>query len=89
MFAFELKGGLGAGRRFVEGVRIARMAASLGGVHTLVIQPAAVTHTKLSSDERLALGITDGLIRVSIGIEDTKDLVADFEQALDGSVSSS
>ncbi len=82
MLAFELRKGLEAGRRFVEGVRIARMAASLGGVHTLVIQPAAVTHTQLSSDERAAIGITDGLIRVSMGIEDTKDLLADFEHAL-------
>ncbi len=83
MLAFELGNGMEAGRRFVEAVRIARLAASLGGVHSLVIQPAAVTHTQLSSDERLAIGITDGLIRVSMGIEDTKDLIADFEQALD------
>ncbi len=87
MLAFELRGGLEAGSRFVEGVCIARMAASLGGVHTLVIQPAAVTHTQLTSDERAALGISDGLVRVSMGIEDTKDLLADFEQALDADAS--
>lgn len=82
MLAFELVGGLDAGRTFCESVQLARMAASLGGVHTLVIHPATVTHTQLSAAEREAAGITDGLVRVSVGIEDTGDLLADAERAL-------
>ena len=83
MLAFELAGGLDAGKRLVESVRVARMAASLGGVHTLVIHPATVTHTQLGAQERRASGITDGLVRVSAGIEDAADIVADFERALE------
>ena len=58
------------------------MAASLGGVHTLVIHPASVRHTQLSREEREAVGVTDGLLRISIGIEDADDVLADLEQAL-------
>ena len=83
MLAFELAGGVDAGKRFVESVRVARMAASLGGVHTLVIHPATVTHAQLGAQERRASGITDGLVRVSAGIEDAADIVADFERALE------
>ncbi len=83
MLAVELAGGLAAGRRFVEGLRVAKMAASLGGVHTLAIHPATVTHTQLSQAEREAAGITDGLVRISVGIEDPDDLVADAVRALD------
>jgi cystathionine beta-lyase/cystathionine gamma-synthase len=82
MLAVELSGGLEAGRRFCERLKVGRMAASLGGVHTLVIHPASVTHTQLSADEREAAGITGGLVRISVGIEDAEDLLDDVEQAL-------
>ena len=82
MLTFEVAGGLDAGRRFLEHVRVAAPAASLGGTKTLVVHPASVTHTQLDEAQRRAAGITDGMIRVSAGIEDVEDLVADFEQAL-------
>ncbi|MGH2829809.1 MAG: trans-sulfuration enzyme family protein [Actinomycetota bacterium] len=82
MLAFEVAGGRAAGRSFLERVRVASAAASLGGTKTLVVHPASVTHTQLSATQRRAAGIADGLIRVSVGIEDPEDLIADFDRAL-------
>ncbi|HEX9775846.1 MAG TPA: aminotransferase class I/II-fold pyridoxal phosphate-dependent enzyme [Actinomycetota bacterium] len=82
MLCFEAAGGFEAGKRFLERVEIARAAASLGGTKTLVVHPASVTHTQLSARERAAAGVTDGLIRVSAGIEHAEDLIEDFEAAL-------
>jgi cystathionine beta-lyase/cystathionine gamma-synthase len=82
MLSFELAGGLDAGRRFVESVRLARMASSLGGPETLVNSPANATHVGLTPEEREAAGITDGLVRVSVGLEHPDDLVEDFRAAL-------
>ncbi len=83
MLSFELKGGLPAARRFVESVRWPIFAPSLGGVETLVTLPAATSHAGLMPEERAALGITDGLVRVSVGIEATEDLADDFSRALE------
>ena len=63
-------------------MRIPAIAPSLGGVHTLLTRPATTSHAGLSRDERLRLGISDGLLRLSVGIEATEDLLEDFEQAL-------
>lgn len=82
MLAFEAAGGRKAGRAFLERVRVALPAASLGGTKTLVVHPASVTHTQMTATQRRASGITDGLIRVSVGIEDIEDLIADFDRAL-------
>jgi cystathionine beta-lyase/cystathionine gamma-synthase len=82
MVAVDLAGGLEAGRRFVEGVRLARMASSLGGPETLVSSPANSTHIALTPSELEAAGITPGLVRVSIGLEHPDDLITDFAQAL-------
>jgi cystathionine beta-lyase/cystathionine gamma-synthase len=82
MLSFELAGGLDAGRRFVEGVQVARMASSLGGPETLVNSPANATHVGLTPQERAAAGITDGLVRVSVGLEHPEDLARDFVAAL-------
>ena len=82
MVAIDVAGGMEAGRRVMERTRIARPAASLGGNHTLVVHPPSVTHTQLSREQRLAAGIGDGMLRISVGIEDSDDLLADFEQAL-------
>ena len=82
MFAMELAGGLEAGRRFVEGVSLAQLASTLGGPETLVTHPASSTHVGLTQQEREERGITDGLVRVSVGLEHVDDLVADFGQAL-------
>jgi cystathionine beta-lyase/cystathionine gamma-synthase len=83
MLSFEVAGGLDAGRRFQEALEVALVGASLGGTHTLVTHPPSVTHTQLTPEQRRAQGITDGLIRVSVGIEDVEDLLEDFERALE------
>jgi cystathionine beta-lyase/cystathionine gamma-synthase len=83
MLAFELAGGLDAGRRFQEALEVARVGPSLGSTHTLVVHPPTVTHTQMSREEREAQGITDGLVRVSVGIEDADDLLEDFSRALE------
>lgn len=83
VLAFELAGGFEAGQRFQESLEVALVAPSLGGVHTLVVHAASVTHTQLSREEREAAGITDGLVRVSVGIEDADDLLDDFARALE------
>lgn len=82
LLTFDLAGGLEAGRSFVEGVRIAQLAPSLGGPETLVTHPASTTHVNLSQREREASGIGDGTVRVSVGLEHPDDLVTDFERAL-------
>jgi len=82
MLAIDVAGGMEAGRRVMERVRVARPAASLGGNHTLIVHPASVTHTQLSREQRLAAGIGDGMLRISVGIEDSDDLLSDFDQAL-------
>lgn len=83
MLSFELAGGLEAGSRFQESLEVALVAPSLGGVHTLATHPATVTHTQMRPEERRAQGIADGLIRVSVGIEDAEDILEDFERALE------
>jgi cystathionine beta-lyase/cystathionine gamma-synthase len=83
MVSFELAGGMEAGRNFQEALEVALVGPSLGGVHTLVTHAASVTHTQLTPEERTARGITDGLVRVSVGIEDSEDLLDDFERALE------
>ncbi len=83
LLSFELAGGYDAGCAFVEALKIARMAPSLGGPETLVTHPPSTTHVSLTPDELAANGIGPGSIRVSVGLEATVDLVADFVQALD------
>ncbi|MGH9188004.1 MAG: trans-sulfuration enzyme family protein [Acidimicrobiales bacterium] len=83
VLAFELAGGLDAGRRFVGGVRLAQVAPSLGGPETLVVHPPTMTAATLRPEERAAMGIGEGMIRVSVGLEHADDVVADFAQALD------
>ena len=82
IFSMEFKGGKPAAFEFLRRVRIARNAVSLGGVETLTCHPKSTTHSGMSPAELAASGVTDGLVRVSVGIEDWRDLLADFEQAL-------
>ena len=82
MLAFDL-GSLDAARRLLNGVRLLALAESLGGVETLISHPATMTHASVPADRRDALGITDGLVRISAGIEDIEDLQEDLAQALD------
>jgi cystathionine beta-lyase/cystathionine gamma-synthase len=83
LLTFELHGGIEAGAAFVEGVRLAQLATSLGGPETLVTHPASTTHVNLSPDELLANGIGEGTVRVSVGLEHPDDVIEDFLQALD------
>jgi cystathionine beta-lyase/cystathionine gamma-synthase len=82
MLSFELKGNGARAARFVERIKVGYLAASLGGVETLVSQPALLSHHQLSESDREKTGIQPALIRVSVGIEDKEDLVADFRRAL-------
>ena len=82
-FSLFIKGGEAESFRFLDALRIAKLAVSLGGTETLASHPAAMTHLSVPDERKRALGITDNLVRVSIGIENADDLIADFAQALD------
>ncbi len=83
MLAFEVAGGVEGGQRFCDSLELAWVAASLGGTHTLVGHAASTTHRQMDAEARRAAGIADGLVRVSVGLEDAADLVADVERALE------
>jgi cystathionine gamma-lyase/methionine-gamma-lyase len=83
MIALELKGGLAAGRKFMDAVKIATRAVSLGDAETLIQHPASMTHSTYAAEERIQHGFTDGLIRVSVGLEDYQDLNSDLIGALE------
>jgi cystathionine beta-lyase/cystathionine gamma-synthase len=82
MISFELKGGMEAGKRCMETVELWSLAQSLGGVESMVTHPASMTHQDVPVKQRLALGITDGLVRLSVGIEDVEDLIEDLERSM-------
>jgi methionine-gamma-lyase len=84
MVAFELKDGLEAGKRMMDRVQVATLAVSLGNVDTLVQHPASMTHRNTPREKRLAAGITDGLVRLSVGIENSEDIVRDLLNAIEG-----
>ena len=83
MISFGLNGGLEAGKRMMNSVQMALLAVSLGGIETLIQHPASMTHSKLSSEAKKIAGISDGLVRLAVGIEDIEDIIADLSQALD------
>ncbi len=82
MISFEVKDGLGEATRVLEKTRLFTLAESLGGVESLIEHPAIMTHASVPAENRKSLGISDSLIRISVGIEDVKDLIADLSQAL-------
>lgn len=82
MMSFGLKGGYEAGRKLMDHVQLALLAVSLGGVETLIQHPASMTHAAVSHENKLEAGITDDLVRFSVGIEDAEDIIADLDQAL-------
>lgn len=82
MISFELKGGFGAGKKMMDHVQMALLAVSLGGIETLIQHPASMTHSKLSKESKDAAGISEGLVRLAVGIENVEDIIADMEQAL-------
>jgi methionine-gamma-lyase len=83
LLTFDLVGGLDAGARFVESTRLCQLATSLGGPETLVTHPASTTHVNLLPDELAAAGIGPGTVRISVGLEDPDDVIADVFAALD------
>lgn len=81
--AFEIKGGIEGGRNFLDRIQICSLSANLGDTRTIVTHPASTTHSKLSDEERNEVGITAGLVRCSVGLENVEDIIADLKQALD------
>ena len=82
MLSFGLKGGRGAGRKFIEGVKLASHLANVGDAKTLVIHPASTTHQQMSADALAAAGIGEGMVRLSVGIEDAGDIIDDLRRAI-------
>lgn len=83
IIAFEVKGGVAAGKRFIDNIKLCSISANLGDTRSIITHPASSTHAKLSSEERLAVEITDGMIRLSVGLEHTDDVWNDLVQALE------
>ena len=79
MLSFELKGGVEAGKKFVESLELFSHVANIGDVRSLVIHPATTTHSQLSPEEQLEAGVTPGLVRLSLGLENIIDIKADLE----------
>lgn len=89
VLSFGIQGGSEAGARFVDAVELASLVPNIGDARTLVIHPSSTTHSQLTEEEQLKAGVKTDLIRVSVGIEDIQDIIADFEQALDQAVGAS
>jgi cystathionine beta-lyase/cystathionine gamma-synthase len=83
MISFEL-GSLTAAAEFLKRVRLCALAESLGGVETIITHPATMTHAAIPPERRQQIGVTDGLVRISVGIEDVEDIIADIDGALNG-----
>jgi O-succinylhomoserine sulfhydrylase len=81
--AFEVKGGIDGGRKFLDSIKMCTLAANLGDTRTIVTHPSSTTHSKLSEADRLQVSITDGLVRISVGLEHIDDIIADLKQALE------
>ncbi len=84
MISFELSGGIPAGKHVMNNVKLCFLAESLGAVETMITHPATMTHAEVPEEERHARGLTDGLVRLSVGIEDKQDIIDDLAQALEG-----
>ena len=80
--AFEIKGGIEAGRKFLNNIKMCSLSANLGDTRTIVTHPSSTTHGRLSEEDRLEVGITKGLVRISVGLENVSDIILDIEQAL-------
>ena len=82
IIAFEIKGGVEEGKKVLNATELCSIAVSLGDAETLIEHPASMTHSPYSQEERLEAGITDGLIRLAVGLENVEDIIADLDQAL-------
>ncbi|MGL5819558.1 MAG: PLP-dependent transferase, partial [Phycicoccus sp.] len=86
VLAFEIAGGVEAGRRFVEGLTLHSHVANIGDVRSLAIHPASTTHSQGGDDDRLAAGVTPGLVRLAVGIESVADILADLDAGFSAAV---
>lgn len=82
LVSFNIKGGIKAGKRFLDALQMCSLSANLGDTRTIATHPASTTHSKLTEEERLSVGITDGFVRISVGLENVEDIWSDIEQAL-------
>ena len=82
LLTLELKGGVKRAHRFINALKLVSISSNLGDTRTIITHPATTTHSKLTVTERKESGITDGMLRVSVGLENIDDLIADFEQAI-------
>jgi methionine-gamma-lyase len=82
MLSFGIKGGIEAGRKLMNRVELCALAVSLGSVDTLIQHPASMTHASIPREVRMKIGITDDMVRLSVGVEDAEDIIADLDQAL-------
>jgi O-acetylhomoserine (thiol)-lyase len=87
ILGFGIRGGAAAGAKFIDSVKLASHLANIGDAKTLVIHPASTTHSQLSGEEQVSAGVTPDFVRVSVGIEDAADIIADLDQALQASQS--
>ena len=85
MVTIELDGGLERGKRFLDGLKMITLSANLGDTRTIATHPASTTHSKLMEEERQAVGITAGMVRISVGLEHVDDIIDDIVQAIDRS----
>jgi O-succinylhomoserine sulfhydrylase len=85
MVSFEIKGGISRGRDFLNSLKMISFSANLGDTRSIATHPASTTHSKLNDAEKASVGISDGLIRVSVGLEHIDDIIRDIEQAIDAS----
>ena len=83
MLWFEVRGGVSAGKRLMDSVRLCALAENLGSVETLITHPVTMTHADVDRAERQRVGISDGLVRLSVGLEDVQDVIDDLDRALD------
>jgi O-succinylhomoserine sulfhydrylase len=83
VLTFQLKGGIERGRKFLNALKMASLTANLGDTRTIATHPASTTHAKLTEEERILSGITPGLVRISVGLENIEDIAQDIEQAID------
>ena len=82
LVTFELKGGLDQGRKFLNSLKMISHTPNLGDTRTIAIHPASTTHSKLTDEERAQVGISPGLIRIAVGLEDVRDIIRDIEEAI-------
>jgi O-succinylhomoserine sulfhydrylase len=85
VFCLEIKGGLEAGRKFLDSLEMLSVTANLGDTRSIASHPASTTHSRLTDEQRLSVGITPGLIRISVGLENVNDIIGDISQALEKS----